>query len=189
MWLCGMGASLLAPRALAAEEASRLAPFMMEDVNGTVVTDEYLQDRFTLVYFGYTHCPDICPASLNTISEVLRGLGPEAERVLPLFITVDPERDTGKLLSEYIKAFDNRLVALRGPKAYTDAAAKAFKVQYEIHPPKADDPQNYVVDHTASLILIGPDVVPIKRYPTETKAADIVADLKAEMAKQPPTPQ
>ncbi len=151
--------------------------FMMQDVNGTVVTDETIAGKFTLLYFGYMGCPDVCPTSLMTISEVLKSIGDRADKVIALFVTVDPDRDTAKALSEFATNFDPRIVALRGPKEYTDHMVKAFNAKYEFHYADPNDKTNYTVDHTASIALIGPDGILIKRYPHGVTSADITADL------------
>lgn len=151
--------------------------FMMQDVNGEVVTDENLLGRFSLIYFGYTSCPEVCPTSLLTMDNALKALGAKADRVLPLFVTVDPARDTAKMLSEYTQSFDERIVALRGTKPYTDAMVKAYNAKYEVKPSDPADPTRYTIDHTASIALVGPDGVLIKRYPYGTKAEEMAADL------------
>jgi protein SCO1/2 len=108
----------------------QLRPFLLEDVNGAVADDAALHGKFALVFFGYTSCPDICPTTLTTIGQALKGLGPEADKVLPLFVSLDPERDSRKVLSQYTQAIDPHIVGLRGPKAYVDAMAKNFGVAY-----------------------------------------------------------
>ena len=153
--------------------------FMMEDVNGVVVTDETLLGKFSLIYFGYMGCPDVCPTSLMTISEVLKTIGDRADRVIPLFVTVDPERDTAKAMSEFVSNFDKRIVALRGPKEYTDHMVKAFNAKYQFNYSNPNDKTNYTVDHTASIALIGPDGLLIKRYPHGLTSEEIAKDLSA----------
>ncbi|NMD07807.1 MAG: SCO family protein [Phyllobacteriaceae bacterium] len=171
-----------------AEDAPANRRFMMEDVNGVIVTDESLLGRFTLLYFGYTHCPDVCPTSLFIMAEVLRGLGKDADRLLCLFATVDPQRDTAEILSQYVQTFDDRIVAVRGPKAYTDRMVDAFNAKYLIQPAKPDAPDIYTVDHTASLALLGPDGSLIKRYPYGITAREILPELQKLLAETPVTP-
>ena len=187
----GVRAEDSAPAAAPAGDGAGEAPvsrrFMMQDVNGEVVTDENLKGRYTLIYFGYTNCPDICPTSLLVLANALKALDKDkkSEKVLPLFVTVDPDRDTAKHLSEYVQSFDERIVALRGPKAYTDAMVKAYNAKYEIKPADPDDPTHYTVDHTASIALVGPDGVLIKRYPYGTTAEQMAEDLAKVMAAHP----
>lgn len=179
--------ALLAGPAFAedAPDDSQPVHFMIADINGTIVTDETLLGKFSLFYFGYTGCPDICPTSMLTLSEVLDALGSEADRVLPIFVTVDPDRDTPKLLSEYVSAFNQRIVALRGPKAYLDRMVEAFKVKYEFYVPDPKHPEDYTVDHTASIIFVGPDGRVIKRFPHGMATDAIVADVRAALAAVP----
>jgi len=131
--------------------------FMLEDVNGTVVNDETLQGRFVLLFFGYTSCPNVCPTSLLTISSVLQSLGPLGDEILPLFVSVDPDRDTRQHLADYMQSFDSRIVALRGPKPSIDAMAEAHNIHYKIGPKDPVRPDAYRVDHSASIIFQGPD--------------------------------
>mgnify|MGYP003383430035 CR=1 FL=1 len=159
--------------------------FMMSDVNGAIVTDEHLLGKFGLVYFGYMGCPDICPTSLMTMAAVLKELGKDADRFQPFFVTVDPDRDTPELLSQYAPAFDERIVALRGPKAYTDAMDKAFGAKYEFHIADPKHPEDYTVDHTASIIFTGPDGKILKRFPHDLTSDVITADIRKAMAAYP----
>lgn len=195
-FLASAAASLLAARSAQAHSVEpsppveedgqwTLPPFMLEDVNGTVVDDSALRGRFSLVFFGYTHCPDICPTTLFTIANVLKELGPAGDRILPLFVSLDPARDTRKLLSDYVATFDPRIVALRGPKPYVDAAAKAFNVKYEIVTPDPAQPDNYSIDHTASIAFIGPEGQMITRFANGMPAAAIAAEIAKVLAEAP----
>ncbi len=170
---------------LAADTATDDMPvrrrYMMEDVHGNVVKDEDLQGRFVLIYFGYTSCPDVCPTTLSTLSDVMADLGDLMDGLTVLFVTVDPDRDTPKVLAEYTAYFDPRIVALRGPKAYTDHMVKAFNARYEFFVPDPDHPEDYSVDHTASVAFVGPDGNLIKRFPHGMSADDISADIRATM--------
>jgi protein SCO1/2 len=135
-----------------------LKPFMLQDVNGTIVDRETLSGKFVLVFFGYTSCPDVCPTALTTISAALQQLTPaEADRLLPLFVTLDPDRDTGKVLSDYTAAFDSHIVALSGPKVYTDSLADQFGVKYTKVTPDPAKPESYSIDHTAAIFFLDPD--------------------------------
>lgn len=158
-----------------AEDAPRR--FMMEDVNGSVVTDENLVGKFSLIYFGYMGCPDVCPTSLMTMSEVMKSIGGRAEKVLPVFVTVDPDRDTAKVLSDFVSNFDKRFIALRGPKEYTDHMVKAFNAKYQFQYSDPNNKKQYTVDHTASIALVGPDANLIKRYPHGLTSDEIAKDL------------
>ncbi len=189
MLLAALAASLLASPAWPQDSASDPPRrFMMENAaTGDVVDDGILLGKVTLIYFGYTHCPDICPTSLLQMADVMKALGPDAALVQPVFVTVDPERDTMEVMREYVKSFDERFVPLRGPRAYTDAMVKAYNAKYEIQKPLGDDPAIYNVDHTASLAMIGPDGKLRKRFPYGLATGEIVASVKA-LLKELPAP-
>ena len=159
--------------------------YMMEDLYGNVTTNEDLQGKFVLLYFGYTGCPDVCPTSLSTLADTLDLLGDAAEQVTPVFVTVDPERDTAKLMRDYLAFFDERIIGLRGPKIYTDHMVKAFNARYEKHVPDPAQPDRYAIDHTASIAFLDPQGVLIKRYPHGPSAEDIATDMRAIMDATP----
>jgi protein SCO1/2 len=149
-------------------------PFHLEDQNGRPVTDQDMKGRPFLVFFGFTHCPDICPTTLFDISQVLRKLGPDADRTGALFITVDPERDTPPVLKDYLSNFDPHLRGLTGDQASIDAALRAYRVYAKKVPLQGSD---YTMDHTAIVYLMDKDgqfVAPfdLKRAP-EASAADL----------------
>lgn len=132
-------------------------PFSLVNQGGERVTEADFAGRYMLVYFGYTYCPDFCPMSLDTMTRALDLLEPEqAERIVPVFITVDPERDTVEHLREYAGLFGPRLVALTGTAEETDAAARAYRVY---HNRVEDDASaaDYLMDHSVFTYLMGPD--------------------------------
>ncbi|MGQ0446480.1 MAG: SCO family protein [Beijerinckiaceae bacterium] len=126
-------------------------PFAMISQDGRVVTNADLAGRPYLVFFGYTHCPDFCPASLLEISAVFKELGPD-KKVAALFVTVDPERDTPDILKTYLENFDSRIIGLTGDRSKTEAIAKAFRV-LAIRLP-GDKDGAYTVDHTGVVYLM-----------------------------------
>ena len=132
-------------------------PFTLTDHNGKVVTEQDFRGKFMLVVFGYSFCPDVCPTQLSTISEVIDALGVEGARVTPIFITVDPERDTPESLKEYVTYFHPSLVALTGTTEQIKAVAKAYRVYYAKANENKDDPEDYLMDHSAITYLMGPD--------------------------------
>jgi protein SCO1/2 len=163
-----------------------LKPFMLEDVNGTIVDREALSGRFVLVFFGYTSCPDVCPTALSAIGAALKQLTPaEADRLLPLFVTLDPDRDTRKVLSEYTQAFDDRIVALRGPKPYTDSFASQFDVVYAKVTPDPAKPGEYSVDHTGSIFFLDPDGAFIRSFGHATGPDALVEAIRAAYKVRP----
>ena len=149
-------------------------PFRLLDQNGRTVTDADLKGHPFLVFFGFTHCPDVCPTTLFEISEVLRELGADADRLGALFITVDPERDTPAALKDYLSSFDRHLVGLTGDPEAVAAAAKAYRVYFKKVP--LDD-GGYTMDHTAIVYLMdkaGRFVAPFSlRRTTEASVADL----------------
>jgi protein SCO1 len=130
-------------------------PFSLR-TDGKTVTDRDFRGRYMLVFFGFTHCPDICPAELQVIAQALDHLGDKAKKVVPIFITVDPERDTPQAMAEYVKSFGPNFVGLTGSPEAISAAAKAYRVAYSKIENK-DSPGDYTVDHSALVYLMGPD--------------------------------
>ena len=131
-------------------------PFTLTDHSGQRVSDTDFRGKFLLVIFGYTFCPDVCPSELQLISAALDALGPKAERIVPLFITVDPERDTPGQLATYVQSFHPRLIGLTGTGSEIAAVAK----EYRVYVRKAPDPKStagYSMDHSALIYLMGPD--------------------------------
>ena len=143
-------------RASAAESTIN-GRFLLLDHFGETVTDSKFNGKFRLIAFGYTHCPDVCPTSLGVITSVMENLGSDAERIQPLFITIDPERDKASVLRNYVTYFHPKIIGLTGSKAMIERTAKNFKVRYERVVNEGDDPAQYWMDHTASLYLIAPD--------------------------------
>jgi protein SCO1/2 len=110
--------------------------------------------KAVVVFFGFTQCPDVCPTTLGTLAEAMKALGPDADRVQVLFVTVDPERDTQALLAQYVPAFDPRFVGLTGDAAAIDKVAKEFKIIYQKNP--GPTPGSYTMDHSAGVFLFDP---------------------------------
>jgi protein SCO1/2 len=132
-------------------------PFTLTDHTGKRVTDADFRGRHMLVFFGFTYCPDVCPTTLQVMSEALAKLGPKAERFVPILITVDPERDTPQQLALYVQSFHPRLVGLTGTRAEIDAVLKAYRV-HSVR--KREDPKStagYTVDHPAQIYVMDPD--------------------------------
>jgi len=132
-------------------------PFALTDHNGQAVTEKDFYGRYLLVMFGYTYCPDVCPTQLSTASDAIDILGDKVTNVTPVFITIDPERDTVDHLKEYASYFHPRLIAMTGTAKQIKVAAKAYRVYYVKSGENKDDPQDYLMDHSAITYLIGPD--------------------------------
>lgn len=129
-------------------------PFQLVDQNGKTVTEADLKGKWSLVYFGYTHCPDACPTALNDISIALADLGPKRDAVRPVFITVDPERDTPESLKAYVTSFDAPILALTGSPEQVAKAAKGYRVYYAKHPEAGGD---YSMDHSSVIYVMDPE--------------------------------
>jgi protein SCO1/2 len=147
-------------------------PFRLTDQNGRPVTDEDFRGKPFLVFFGYTHCPDVCPTTLFDVSEVMRRLGPDADKTAALFITVDPERDTPATLKDYLGSFDPHLRGITGAPDAVAAVAKEYRVYYKKVPSENGD---YSMDHTAIVYLMdknGHFVAPFSLRRTPEASAD-----------------
>ena len=143
-------------------------PFTLTDQSGKQVTDEDYRGRYMLVFFGFTACPDICPAGLQLISAALDKVGAKAGNVTPIFISVDPARDTPEKLDAFVKNFNGRIVGLSGTQEEIAAVAKAYKVFYEKTPNEAA-PTEYGMNHTSIIYLMGPDGAYVTHFtPTTT---------------------
>ena len=152
-------------------------PFRLIDQNGKLRSDADFRGQYALVFFGYTNCPDVCPTTLQTLTDAMTALGPKADKVTPVFITVDPERDTAKALKDYAANFTPRLVMLTGSPADIAAVAKEYRVYYA----KAGEGPNYAMDHTALIYLMGPDGTYVTHYAPQATADDIAKDLSKRL--------
>jgi protein SCO1/2 len=130
------------------------ADLTLEDHKGAKRNLADFHGKVVTLFFGYTHCPDVCPTNMGAMAEVMKGLGEDAKRVQVLFVTVDPDRDTRELLAQYVPAFHPDFLGLRGDEAATKAAAQAFKVFYQKVPGKTET--SYTIDHTAGTYILDP---------------------------------
>ena len=166
---------VVSPRGGASAVASAIGgPFTLTDQDGRAFSDRDLAGKPYLVFFGFTHCPDVCPTTLFDVSEVMRNLGPDADKTAALFISVDPERDTPAVLKDYLSSFDPHVRGLTGEPATLAAVFKEFRVYYKKVPLEGGD---YTMDHSALVYLMdkgGRFVAPfsLKRAP-EAAAADL----------------
>jgi protein SCO1/2 len=150
-------------------------PFRLEDQNGKPVTDADMKGKPFLVFFGFTHCPDICPTTLFDMSQLMKQLGPDADRTAALFITVDPERDTPKVLKDYLSNFDPHLRGLTGDPAAISAAIRAYRVYAKKVPLENGD---YTMDHTAVVYLMDKDGHFVAPFDTSRTPQAEAADLR-----------
>ena len=149
-------------------------PFQLIDQDGKPISDQDMKGKPFLVFFGFTHCPDVCPTTLFEVSELMRALGKDADRTSALFVSIDPERDTPEKLKDYLSSFDPRVRAATGDRAAIDAISKAYRV-YAKKVPSDKDKDDYSMDHTALVYLMdkqGRFVAPfsLKRPPAEAAA-------------------
>lgn len=167
------------PQAAAEEPAQGVigGTFMLQDHRGRVVRDEEFRGKYMLIYFGYTFCPDVCPTGLQSLAQSLDLLGEDAKKVQPLFITVDPERDTAKVLADYVQAFHPDILGLTGPRPFVDSVISKYKVKVA-KVPTPGAPDGYTVDHTASLFLMDRSGNYVRRFPHGTPPEDVAADLR-----------
>jgi protein SCO1 len=153
--------------------------FTLTAADGSAVTERTYRGKWLVVYFGYTLCPDVCPTTLMEIAGALEKLGPRADMVQGLFVTVDPKRDTPEILSAYIKSFDPRIIGLTGVPAQIAVAAKSFNVFYER---RDTDDGGYVYDHTTLVYLVDPDGKFVRALAGNADAQQIADALVAAMA-------
>ena len=171
LWALGGLRTVTAPAAIG-------GPFQLPDQAGQTVTEKDLKGRPTLIFFGFTHCPDVCPTALFEISEVLKAMGEAADRVNAYFVSVDPERDTVAAMKDYLSSFDPRLKGLTGDPQAVAKMLSAYRVYSRKVPLKDGD---YTMDHTALVYLMDRDgnfVAPFNLKRTPEEAA---TDLKRHL--------
>jgi protein SCO1/2 len=152
-------------------------PFTLTDQNGKRVTDQDFRGKYMLIFFGYTYCPDVCPSELQVMSAALDELGPEADKIQPIFITIDPARDTPETLKVYVSNFHPRMMGLTGSDQDIAAVAKAYRIYYA----KAQGSENqkdYLMDHSSILYLMGPDGKFVKHFTYGTDAKGLAEALR-----------
>jgi protein SCO1 len=188
--LCLLSAGLSLGWWRSAEESSLASatptiggPFTLTNAeDGSTVTERSYRGKIMLIYFGYTYCPDACPTTLNTIVKALDELGPLADHVQTLFITIDPQRDTRAVLSDYVKSFGPRIVGLTGTPAQIAAAAKVYRVYYAPHEAK-DLPNGYLMDHTSVVFIMDENGRFLATFTPDTSAAQMADRLSKLVAK------
>lgn len=164
----------LVPKQVTVGKALVGGPFTLTDHTGRQVTEKDYAGRHTLVLFGFTYCPDVCPSGLQVMSAALDKLGKTAEKITPIFISLDPERDTPQQLAQYVPSFHPRLVGLTGTPEEVDKAARAYRVFYR----KVRDEKStaaYTIDHSALIYLMGPDGSYVAHF-SHTTSPDTLAE-------------
>ena len=176
------GADMPAPSAGGVQLPQGIAlggPFSLQDHNGQRVTEGAFAGRLGLIYFGFTYCPDVCPTELGLMASALDLLGPDASRVLPVLITIDPARDTAAALADYVSRFHPALIGLTGTGEEIATAARAFRVYYrKIQPPGASD---YLMDHSSFIYLVGPDGKVRQLFRPNTPPETIAAAMRGQI--------
>lgn len=193
MWLRNLICCLAVVALAACGEAKLPSPFKASDVSAKYAQADFhlfdaagaprsLKDyrgKVVAMFFGYTHCPDVCPTTLADMAQVMRLLGKDADKVQVLFVTLDPERDTREMLAKYVPAFNPVFAGLSGDSAATAQAAKAFGVTYE---KQAGKNGGYTLDHSAGTYLISPDGKFVLLAPYQQKTEFLVQDIKLLLA-------
>jgi len=168
LWVLGGFRHATAPAAIG-------GPFQLTDQAGRTVTEKSMQGHPTLVFFGFTHCPDVCPTTLFEISEVLRAMGKDADRVNAYYISVDPERDTAAAMKDYLSSFDPRMKGLTGSREEIAKVLSEYRVYAKKVPLKDGD---YTMDHTALVYLMDRDGKFVAPFNLNRKPDEAASDLK-----------
>ncbi len=155
--------------------------FTLENDAGQIVTARDFRGKYMLVYFGYTVCPDVCPTALNAMTAALQKLGPKARDLTPIFITVDPARDTPEVVRRYTAAFSPNLIGLTGTPAEIAKVAREYRVYYAKHV-TGPGPDDYSMDHSSIIYLMGPDGRFIAPIPAEQSPAAMAADIERRLS-------
>lgn len=168
LWLMG------GPRGMTAA-SSIGGPFQLVDQSGQKVTEKNLQGKPTIIFFGFTHCPDVCPTALFEMSEILRAMGKDADRLNAYFVSVDPERDTPDIMKSYLSSFDPNLKGLTGSPEQVAGVISAYRVYAKKVPMKDGD---YTMDHTALIYLMDREGRFVAPFNIKRKPEEAAADLK-----------
>jgi protein SCO1 len=150
-------------------------PFTLIDTSGGARRDTDFRGKFMLIYFGYTYCPDVCPTTLTMMSDAMAKLGPDAAKIVPIFITVDPARDTPAQMKEYIQSFDPHFVALTGSDTQIADVAREYRVYYR---KQTSDNGQYTMDHSSVIYLMSRDGGYIGHFNSTIDASDLARALK-----------
>ena len=170
----GFGAFMLASPSVRPRGALIGGPFALQDGSGKTISDQTLKGRPFLVYFGYTHCPDVCPTELAKISDILSKMG---DKPIPaVFITVDPERDTPKVMGDYVSSFNPAMIGLSGSPQAVEAAEKTFRVYAHKGQPQPDG--DYSMDHSSIVYLMDKNGAFVEAFNVERSPEDAAKDLE-----------
>ena len=168
------------PPARTAGEALIGGDFTLTDSSGTTITNDSFAGKYRLVFFGFTHCPDICPTSLLVMQNAIDQLGEKGKDIIPIFITVDPQRDDKETIGRYVKNFGPRMVGLTGTAEQIRSVAEAYKVYYQKVEDK-DSALGYTVDHSGFIYLMEPDGKYLAHFPHTISEKDLVKSLRSHL--------
>lgn len=156
-------------------------PFTLVDQAGRTVTERDFAGQWLLLYFGYTFCPDVCPTELGTMAAAMDVLGPQGEKVTPVFVTIDPARDTPSQMADYVARFHPKLVGLTGSAEQVAEAARRYRVYFaKVQRPEGGE---YLMDHSSFVYLVGPDARVRSLFRPETGPDEIAATIRAQLTR------
>ncbi len=170
------------PRTTTSGTAAIGGPFTLVATNGESVTDQSFHGKWLLIFFGYTSCPDLCPTALTNVSVALEKFGSDAGRIQPLFITVDPQRDTRDVMANYLKSFDARILGLTGTQAQIDGVTREYRVYVALDKSERGG-DDYLVSHSAYLYLMDPSGKFVSVIQGNEDGDAIAAWLREKMAR------
>ena len=176
-----LGSGVLTGNCRTAIAAPPGGPFALTDGDGRQVSDRDFRGRYMLIYFGFTFCPEACPTTLSAVADALDRLGAKADRIQPIFITLDPKRDTPAVMKQYAAAFDRRLIGLTGTTEQIDQVAEEYRV-YHVENRTGPAPGDYSIDHSSVLYVMGPDGRFIVGIRGDASGAEIVETLAELMS-------
>lgn len=155
-------------------------PFSLLNDEGIQVNQVTYSDKFKLIFFGFTYCPAICPGELTKMGKILEALGPETSKIHPIFISIDPERDSVEVVKEYMQSFDSRIEGLTG----SIKQVNALKDNYKVYATKVENEMmsDYMIDHSSFMYFMSPDDQLITLYPLQETAEDIASDLRSRLS-------
>lgn len=182
-WLLSGGSGGLSGQVRTSGEALVGGPFTLTDHRGNTFTEKNLEGRYSLIFFGYTYCPDVCPTELQVMSAAIDQLGDTAKDLQFLFVSVDPERDTSDILAQYVENFHPTLVGLTGTAAQVADMAKAYRVYYRKLDAEGGS-EDYLMDHSSIAYLMGPDGSFVSHFPYTTDSGKFVAGLKEALDRK-----
>jgi protein SCO1/2 len=177
LWRLGDLRSQPTVQTIATEKVVLGGPFTLTDQDGMKRNDAEFRGKYMLVFFGYTFCPDVCPTTLAVMSAALDKMGPAADRIVPIFVSVDPARDTPEVLKAYLSSFGTRFVGLTGTDEEIAATAQAYRVYVQAH---KDQGENYTVDHSGVVYLMDKSGAFLANYSLDVEPDKLAADLASK---------